>query len=61
MESANCLTGEVRLQGGEMPNEGRVELCVHNVWGSICDYEWDTNDADVVCKQLGYSGQGEFI
>ena len=58
MESANCTTGEVRLQSGEKSSEGRVELCVNNVWGSVCDYGWSTNDAAVVCNQLGYSSQG---
>ena len=58
MESANCTTGKVRLQGGVKSNEGRVELCINNVWGSICDYGWNTNDAAVVCNQLGYSSKG---
>lgn len=51
----NCTDREVRLVGGSLQNEGRVEICFDNLWGSICDDSWDNADASVVCRQLGYA------
>ena len=50
---ANCTNGQVRLVGGSAENEGRVEICINEAWGSICPSSWDIRDVSVVCKQLG--------
>ena len=68
---SNCTDGDIRLVGGSTSNEGRVEICVNNVWGTICygnsrysyrtyrDY-WGQSDGMVVCRQLGQQELGKF-
>ena len=69
--SSNCSDGDIRLVGGSTDNEGLVEICVNNMWGTICygnsrysyryyrDY-WGQSDGMVVCRQLGYQELGRY-
>ena len=52
--SFECQTGDVRLVNGQVKNEGRVEICINGNWGTVCDNGWGTNEAAVVCRQLGF-------
>uniref|UniRef100_A0A1X7T7Q6 Uncharacterized protein n=1 Tax=Amphimedon queenslandica TaxID=400682 RepID=A0A1X7T7Q6_AMPQE len=49
----NCADGDIRLIGGDTMNDGNVQLCYNNAWGSICDANWDNNDSNVACYKLG--------
>ena len=50
-----CDRGEVRLTDGENEWEGRLEVCVNFYrWGTVSDDGWSEDNAQVVCKDLGY-------
>ena len=52
----NLLIGEgsVRLTGGALDNEGRLEVFFDGEWGSVCNRNWGRWSGSVACKDLGY-------
>ena len=46
---------KVRLADGSA-NKGRVEVYFNGYWGTICysSTTWDSTEADIVCRQLGF-------
>lgn len=54
-----CDDGAVRLVSSSVDFEGRVEICIGNVWGTVCDDFWGAADAAVTCSQLGYNPAGQ--
>lgn len=58
-QAGSCVDGMVRLAGGSIAQEGRVEICSGGVWSGVCaDSNWDKADALVVCNQLGLGISG---
>lgn len=57
-----CDDTDIRLVNGSTvaSSEGIVEVCYEETWGLISDENWGTQEAQVVCGQLGYmSSQGK--
>ena len=54
-----CTNGDIRLVDGETSNEGRLELCFNNHWGTVCDDDFDSVEAALVCRLLGFKEEGK--
>ena len=48
-------------QPSENQSEGRVEVCIDGVFGTVCDRYWSEFNAQVVCRKLQQPGKGIII
>ena len=48
-------SGELRLVGGMAVSEGFVEIYLNGEWGRICSDTMSDDEANVICRQLGYA------
>ena len=64
-QTSSCQEGSVRLVetasiSNTLNNAGLVQVCRNGVWGTVCadslTTPWSEKNAQVVCKQLGFSG-----
>ena len=56
--AAHLRDGDLRLVGGSYQWEGRVEIFFAGSWGTITDSDWTREDAQVVCRAMGYFRPG---
>ena len=55
--------GDLRLQGGPSLShqEGRLEIYHSGEWGTVCDDYFQLQEAEVACKQMGFTGAEELV
>ncbi|XP_019862092.1 PREDICTED: uncharacterized protein LOC109590634, partial [Amphimedon queenslandica] len=58
LPARGCIFGDLQLVNGNRTNIGRLEICINNEWGTVCDDGWTHTNAEVICRQLGYSTIG---
>ena len=50
---SSLLPDSVRLVNGSNRCSGRLEVKSNQIWSSVCETDFDQQDAEVVCRELG--------
>jgi len=50
----SATTVGYRLTGSDLEGQGRLEVEVNGVWGTVCDDYFSDNAAQVACYALGF-------
>lgn len=50
-----CEDGDVRLRDGTNHLDGRLEICINDAWGTVCENEFTSDEARIVCAKLGFN------
>ncbi|GAB1603853.1 MAM and LDL-receptor class A domain-containing protein 2-like isoform X2, partial [Argonauta hians] len=63
-DEANCssFSKEIRLVDGIVTGDkGRLEILVKGSWGTAYGLQWQETNAQVACRQLGYTGFSQSV
>ena len=59
---AQCIDNSIRLIGELSQYEGIVLICRGGSWGKVCgEYYRNQQASRVICRQLGFSSQGQLL
>lgn len=54
-----CANGDIRIRDGVTASSGRVEVCITEIWGTVCDLGIDQSIAADICVKANFSGEGQ--
>ena len=60
-EPCDTSTDDLRIapNSSNLTYGGKLEVCQSDGWMEVCDREWNTMNAEVVCRQLGFNDSSE--